>query len=66
MADEDAPQANGHEENGHVPEIELIIKVRKIYDHRFMFHLGLRFKDEVHLTRINTCIIQNVSQLPIV
>lgn len=29
MADEDAPHANGngHEENGHVPEIELIIKV---------------------------------------
>jgi len=29
MADEDAPHANGNglEENGHVPEIELIIKV---------------------------------------
>lgn len=29
MADEDVPHANGngHEENGHVPEIELIIKV---------------------------------------
>jgi len=36
MADEDTPQANGNgnEENGHVPEIELIIKVsilRKVY-----------------------------------
>lgn len=33
MADEDTPHANGngHEENGHVPEIELIIKVpRKV------------------------------------
>lgn len=29
MADEDTPHTNGngHEENGHVPEIELIIKV---------------------------------------
>ncbi|XP_060851231.1 chloride intracellular channel Clic isoform X1 [Rhopalosiphum padi] len=32
MADEDAPHANGnvHEENGHVPEIELIIKASTI------------------------------------
>lgn len=39
MADEDAPHANGneHEENGHVPEIELIIKVS----------LGLVFKNIV-------------------
>lgn len=35
MADEDALHANGnvHEENGHVPEIELIIKVSR----RLMF-----------------------------
>lgn len=31
MADEDMTHTNGngHEENGHVPEIELIIKVRQ-------------------------------------
>lgn len=33
MADEDSSNTNGngHEENGHVPEIELIIKVRNVY-----------------------------------
>lgn len=33
MADEDSSKTNGngHEENGHVPEIELIIKVRNVY-----------------------------------
>lgn len=34
MADEDIPHTNGngHEENGHVPEIELIIKVRDVFE----------------------------------
>lgn len=40
MADEDAPSpphtnGNGQEENGHVPEIELIIKVCQISNIKF-------------------------------
>lgn len=38
MADEDTvhTNGNGHEENGHVPEIELIIKVR-IFTKKIIF-----------------------------
>lgn len=45
MADEDTAHTNGngHEENGHVPEIELIIKVRKTYEKRNFIFLSIIF-----------------------
>lgn len=52
MADEDTPHANGngHEENGHVPEIELIIKVRKVLSMLFQSKYQILLLSNIYLS----------------